>query len=160
MGCNSKEEAMAVITEVPCEMAGITFSLNGLWTIKEEADANANTNSGQTVELSAYKEETGSGIQVINEDLTEIEGGTLVRLDDYVTDVQKQLKISDEYSYSCSEIATEKFCGNNYEVFTATIPELSCKQQYYIRRQDDSMITLIFTVFDGDTIESILELVK
>ena len=28
-GCNSKEEAMAIITEVPCEVAGIRFSLNG-----------------------------------------------------------------------------------------------------------------------------------
>lgn len=160
MGCNSKEEAMAVITEIPCETAGITFSLNGLWTIQDEAEANANTQPGQTVELSVYKEETGSGIQVIYEDLTKTEGGTLVRLDDYVTDVQEQLKISNEYKYSCGEIFTEKLGENSYEVFTATIPELSGKQQYYIRRQDDTMITLILTVFGEDTIESVLGLVK
>lgn len=159
-GCNSKEEAMAVITEVPCETAGITFSLNGLWIIQEEEEANTNVKSGQTVALSTYKEETGSGIQVIYEDLTKTEGGTLVRLDDYVTGVQEQLKISEEYSYSCSEVSTEKFCGNSYEVFTVTIPELSGKQQYYIRRQDDTMIILIFTVFGEENMESVLELAK
>ena len=159
-GCNSKEEAMAVITEIPCDLAEVNFSFNGLWTIQEEAEANTNAKSGQTVVLSAYKEETGSGVQVIYEDLTKTEGASLVRLDDYVTGVQEQLKISEEYNYSCSEVSTEKFCGNSYEVFTTTILELNGKQQYYIRRQDDTMIIMIFTVFGEDTMESVLELAK
>ena len=159
-GCNSKEEAMAVITEIPCEMAGVSFSLNGLWTIQEEAEANSNAEEGQTVVLSTYREETGSGISVIYDDLTQTEGGALVRMDDYVAGLQEQLKISGNYDYSCSEISTEKLYGNSYESFSATVSELGGKQQYYIRRQEDTMIIMVITVFGEDNLEEILALGK
>lgn len=159
-GCNSKEEAMAVITEIPCETAGVSFSLNGLWMIQEEAEANSNAEEGQTVVLSTYKEETGSGISVIYHDLTQTEGGTLVRMDDYVTGLQEQLKNSNEYNYSCSEVTTEKLYGNTYESFSATVSELGGKQQYYIRRQDDIMIIMVISVFGEDNLEEILALGK
>ena len=106
-GCKSKEEVMAVIIEIPCEEAGVTFSLNGLWIIQEEAVANVNASAGQTVALSAYKEETGSAISVIYDDLTQTEGGTLTRMEDYLADIQTQLKISETYQYSCGEVTTE-----------------------------------------------------
>ena len=159
-GCNSKEEAMAEITEVPCEAAGVNFSLNGLWVIQEEIEANSNVNAGQTVVLNTYKEETGSGISIIYDDLTQTEGGTLVRMDDYVADVQELLKISDEFSYSCSEVSTEKVYGEEYKVFTTVISELDGKQKYFIRRQDDTMIIMVITVFGEDKIEDILALGK
>ena len=159
-GCNSKEEAMAVITEIPCETAGVSFSLNGLWIIQEEAEANANAQTGQTVVLSTYKEESGSGVSVIYEDLTKTEGGTLVRLDDYVAGLQEQLKISEDYNYSCEEVSTEKLHGNSYETFKANIRKLGGTQQYYIRRQDDTMIIMIFTAFVEDTLEDVLSVVK
>lgn len=157
VGCSSKkEEAKAVITEISCEEAGVSFSLNGLWIIQEETE----TETGQIVALSAYQEETGSGIQVLYEDLTKTEGGTLVRLEDYVTSIQEQLKISEEYSYSCSEITTEEFCGNSYKAFNATISELNARQQYYIRRQKDTMIIMVFTVFGEETLENVMSLAK
>ena len=160
MGCNSKEEAVAVITEIPCETAGVSFSLNGLWVIQEEAEANLNVGVGQTAALNAYMEETGSGISVIYEDLTKTEGGTLVRMDDYVSGIQEQLKISSDYGYSCSEVSTEKLCGNSYETFTAKVSELGGKQQYYIRRQDDTMIIMVITVFGEDKLEDIMSVIS
>ena len=159
-GCNSKEEAMAVITEIPCETAGVSFSLNGLWVIQEEAQANENVGMGQTVVLSTYKEETGSGIDIIYEDLTQTESGTLVRMDDYVAGLQEQLKIAGDYKYSCMDVSTEKVFGNNYETFTADISQLGGTQKYYIRRQEDTMIVMIFTVFGEDTLEEVLALGK
>ena len=159
-GCDSKEEAMAVITEVPCETAGVSFSLNGLWVIQEEAVANVNATAGQTVDLSAYKEETGSAISVIYDDLTQTQGGTLSRMEDYIANIQTQLKISETYQYSCGEITTENIYGNDYECFTATISDMGGKQKYYIRRQEDTMIILIISVFGEDTEEEILALGK
>ena len=159
-GCNSKEKATAVITEIPCEKAGVSFSLNGLWVIQEETEANENVSAGQTVALSTYKEETGSGISVIYDDLTQTEGGTLVRMDDYVNGLQEQLKISSEYNYFCGEVSTEKLYGNTYETFSTTVSELGGKQHYYIRRQDDTMIIMVITVFGEDKIEDILALGK
>ena len=159
-GCNSKEEAMAIITEVPCEVAGIRFSLNGLWMIQEEEIANSNTEAGQEVELSAYKEETGSAINVIYDDLTKTEGATLVRMDDYVADIQEQLKISSEYSYACSQVIEESLYGQKYQTFTATVSNLGGEQKYYIRRQDDTMIIILFSIFGEDKTEEILALGK
>ena len=159
-GCNSKEEAMAIITEVPCEEIGIRFSLNGLWVIQDEAEANTNSAEGQTVELSAYKEETGSAINVIYDDLTKTEGGTLVRMEDYMADVQEQLKISSEYSYACSEVGEETLYNQQYQTFTATVSNLGGMQKYYIRRMEDNMMVLIFSVFGEDKLEEILALGK
>ena len=159
-GCNSKEEAMATIVEMPCEEAGVNFALNGLWIEKSEEEANVEAETGQKVVLSVYQKETGSGIDIISEDLTKTEGGSLVRMDDYVAGLQEQLKISGEYSYSCSEVSSEKLYGNSYETFTAMVSELGAKQQYYIRRQDDTMIIMIFTVFGEEKIEDILALGK
>lgn len=159
-GCNSREEAMAVITEIPCETAGVSFSLNGLWVIQEEEETKTMAEEGHTIALSTYKEETGSGICVIYEDLTQTEGGTLVRMDDYVSGLQEQLKNSGEYNYSCGEVSKEKLYGELYETFTASVPELGGKQQYYIRRQDDTMIIMVITVFGEDNLEEILALGK
>ena len=159
-GCNSKEEAMAVITEVPCELAEIKFSVNGLWAIQEEDVANVNVAEGQTVAFSTYKEETGSAINVIYEDLTKTEGATLVRMEDYVADIQEQLKISNEYNYACSEVLEETLYGKQYQAFTADVSNLGGVQKYFIRRQDDTMIIVIFSVFGEDKLEEILALGK
>ena len=159
-GCNSKEEAMAIITEVPCKEAGVRFSVNGLWVIQEEAEANINVRAGQEVALSTYKEETGSAINIVYDDLTQIKGGTLVRMEDYVANIKEQLKISGEYSYACSEVTEETLYGQEYQTFTATVSNLGGEQKYYIRRADDKMIVFIFSVFGEDTLEEILALGK
>ena len=151
---------MAEITEIPCETAGVNFSLNGLWVIQEETETKVKAESGQTVALSTYQEETGSGIDVIYEDLMQTEGGTLIRMDDYVAGLKEQLESSGDYNYSCGEVSTEKLCGNNYETFTAMVSDLGAKQQYYIRRQDDTMIIMVITVFGGDKLEDILSLMN
>ena len=159
-GCDSKEEAMATVVEAPCKEAEINFTLNGLWGVKSEEEANMDILAGQKVVLSAYQQETGAGIDIICEDLTQTEGGTLVRMDDYVADIQEQLKISEEFSYSCSEVSTENVYGEEYQVFTTTISELGGKQKYLIRRQDDTMIIMVITVFEEEKIEDILALGK
>ena len=156
--CNSKEEAMAVITEIPCETAGVSFSLNGLWVIQEEEEIKAN--AGQMVALSTYKEETDSGIQIIYEDLTKTDGGTLVRMDDYIAALQEQLKISEEHKYSCGDVSTEKIYGNNYQTFEAFSAESGGRQQYYIRRQEDIMIVIVISLFGEEKLEDILALGK
>lgn len=158
-GCTSKkEEAMAVITRIPCEMAGVSFSLNGLWVIQEEADIKED--EGQTIALSTYQEETDSGIQVIYEDLTKTEGGTLVRMEDYIAGLQEQLKNSNEYKYSCGEVSTEELYGKSYETFEAFSQELGGTQKYYIRRQEDIMIVIVISLFGGEKLEDILALGK
>ena len=159
-GCDSKEEAMATVVEAPCKEAGVNFTLNGLWVVKSEEEANMDILAGQKVVLSAYQQETGAGIDIICEDLTRTEGGTLVRMDDYVADVQEQLKISEEFSYSCSEVSAENVYGEEYQVFTTTISELGGQQKYFIRRQDDTMIIMVITVFEEEKIEDILALGK
>ena len=159
-GCKAKEEALAVITEIPCDTAEIQFSVNGLWMIQEEAVANANVEEGQTIDLSVYKEETGSAITVIYEDLTKTEGGTLVRMEDYIADIQNQLKISSEYNYACGEVLEESLYGKEYQTFTANVSNLGGTQKYYIRRQDDTMIVVLFSVFGEDKLEEILALGK
>ena len=107
-----------------------------------------------------FKKNTGSGIDIICEDLTQTESGILVRMDDYIAYLQEQLKIAGEYSYSCGEVSTEKIYGNSYETFTAVIPEWNGTQNYYIRRQEDTMIVMMITVFGEDTLEDILALGK
>lgn len=159
-GCNSKEEAMATITEVSCETAGINFSFNGFWMIQEQGTANTNAAEGQLVDVSAYKIETGSAVSVIYDDLTKTEGATLVRMEDYVADFQEQLKISSEYDYACGDVTKESLYGQEYETFTAKVSNLGGEQKYYIRRQDDTMIVLVFSAFGEDTIEEILALGK
>ena len=114
-GCDSKEEAMATVVEAPCKEAGVNFTLNGLWVVKSEEEANMDILAGQKVVLSAYQQETGAGIDIICEDLTQTEGGTLVRMDDYLADIQEQLKISEEFSYSCSEVSAENVYGEEYQ---------------------------------------------
>ena len=158
--CKSKEEAMAEIKEVSCEEAGIGFTLNGLWAEASEEEITIETKEGQTVALSVFQKSTGSGIDIICEDLTQTDGGILVRMDDYVAALQEQLKIAGDYSYSCGEVTTEKVYGNNYESFTAVIPELNGTQKYYIRRQEDTMIVMIVTVFGEEKIEDIMSLGK
>ena len=159
-GCNSKEEAMATVVEAPCKEAGIKFTLNGLWVVKSGEEANADVAEGQKILLSASHQETGAGIDIISEDLTKTEGGTLIRMDDYLADIQEQLKISGEYNYSCSDISKEKIYDKEYRVFTTAIEELSGKQKYFIRRQDDTMIIMVISVFEEEKIEDILALGK
>lgn len=159
-GCNSKEEAIAETREVLCEEAGVQFTLNGLWIDQSQETSDKEAQAERKVILDVYREETGSGIQIICEDLTKTEGGTLVRLDDYVADFQEQLKISDKYQYACGDISTEMLYGNSYETFSAVAEELNGKQQYYIRRQDDTMIIMVITVFEEDKKEDILALGK
>ena len=159
-GCNSKEEALAIITEVPCELAEIKFSVNGLWVIQEEDVANINVEEGHTVAFCTYKEETGSAISVIYEDLTKTEGATLARMEDYVADIQEQLKISSEYNYACSEVLEETLYGKQYQAFTDDVSNLGAVQKYFIRRQDDTMILVIFSVFGEDKFDEILALGK
>ena len=159
-GCKSKEEVMAEIKEVSCEEAGICFNLNGLWVESSEEKITIETKEGQTVALSVFQKSTGSGIDIICEDLTQTDGGVLVRVEDYVAGIQEQLKISGDYSYSCGEISTEKIYGNSYETFTAVIAELNGTQKYYIRRQEDTMIVMIVTVFGEEKIEDIMGLGK
>lgn len=156
--CKSKEEAMAVITEIPCETAGVSFSLNGLWVIQDETDTK--NNAGQTIALSTYKEETDSGIQIIYEDLTKTDGGTLVRMEDYIAGLQEQLKISERHKYSCGEVSTEKIYGNSYQTFEAFSAESAGRQQYYIRRQEDTMIVIVISLFGEEKLEDILALGK
>ena len=159
-GCNSKEEAMAVITQVPCQEADVVFSLNGLWNIQEDGQENSNVTDGQKVGLSAYNEETGSVISVIYYDLKNTEGGTLTRMEDYIEAVQKNLKTAEDYSYACSEITSEELYGNSYETFTATVSDMDARQQLYFRRKEDTVIVITFTVFGEEKLDEILALGK
>lgn len=157
-GCNFKEEAISEVREAICEEAEISFTLNGLWSQSEEEENRLQ--KGQMLVFTAWEEETGSAIDIICEDLTETAGGTLVRMDDYVSGIREQLENSSEHQYSCSDTSVEKIYGKEYVTFQAEIPGMEGKQKFFIRRQENTMVMMVISAFGEEKIEDILALGK
>lgn len=158
-GCTRKEEAAAVVREAACKEAEIIFTLNDLWTEHEEKQAG----EGQMLVFSASEEKTGAGIDIWCEDLSKTQGGTLVRLEDYVSGILEKLKQAEEngdYCYLCSDAQTEEVYGKEYISFQVQVPEMDASQKFYIRRQEDMMTVMIISAFGEEKIEDILSLGK
>ncbi len=159
--CNTKakEEALAQTTEVTSELGEISFTLNGYWNLQQEEETeNGNLSDSQIYDFMATHTETGTNISIIYDDLTKTDGGTLVKIDDYVTAVQESLKTSSNYTYKCSEISSEKLHGKEYQTFSSSVAELEARQHFYIRRIDDTMMVMMITLYGEDTIDSVLGL--
>ena len=161
--CNTKakEEALAQTTEVASELGEISFTLNGYWNLQqEEGVEKTNLSDSQTYDFMATHSETGTNISIIYDDLTKTDGGTLVKIDDYVTAVQESLKTSSKYTYKCSDITSEKLHGKEYMTFSCDVAELDARQHFYIRRIEDTIVIMMITLYGEDTISGILELAK
>ena len=75
-------------------------------------------------------------------------------------ELKKQLEDSKDYNYSCSEVTTKKLCKTVYETFSATESSLGAKQHYFIRRQENTMIVMVITLFGEDKLEELLSLIN
>lgn len=157
-GCQKKEmeEAVAVAQEIICEDAGIVFQLNGLW----EIDYDENQQDTKTVELWAKQQETGANLLIFHEELEKIKTGDLLRLEDYIESLKENLKIAEDYNYSLQETSQTILYGKSYYTFLATSPKMGARQQYYIRKNEDKITTIVVTVYEDDSIREILALGK
>lgn len=156
-GTMKTQEAEVIVTQVTSEPGSITFTLTEDWTVQrsEELKETMNPKEGQVYDLFARNNETGTNINILYEDLTQTEGGTLVRMNDYITALKESLESSKDYSYSCTEAVAEELSGEEYQVFSTKVPELEGTQYFYIRRIDDTMMIMIISVFGEDTLESV-----
>lgn len=161
--CNTKakEEALAQTTEVISEPGEISFTLNGYWSfMPEEEIASMDVSESQSVDLSATHIETGTNISIIYDDLTKKEGGTLVRIEDYVEAIEAGMKNSSDYTYQCSEISSTNLGGKEYLTFAAETTEVQGVQHFFIRRIEDSMMVMMITLQVEDRLEDILKMMK
>lgn len=159
--CQSKEkeEALAQTTEVVSKIGEVRFTLNGYWSVKPEEELiQLSHQSGQIYDLYAHHTQTGSSIQIVYEDLNQWEGGTLVRIKDYVSMVRDCLPNELSFPCECGEVTTTTFEGKEYWTFPVTVEKLSQVQHFYIRRIDDTIMIMIITLQGDDTLESVPEL--
>ena len=159
-GCKGQEaqEAAAQITELVSSPGNLQFTFPEGWTVK------SNSEEGQKEGASAVHYEfvaedslTGSGIAVIYEDLHRIQGGNLIRMEDYLTAFQENLKLSGDYRYSCGEVSLTELYGETYYTFSARVEEPQLTQQFYLRRIEDTVMMMTFTVVGEDSLENLLE---
>lgn len=161
-GCEDKkrEEAISTVQNVICEKAEVEFTFNGLWSIKEnnisDIDIKDMDNKFDT-QLYAYREEDGSSLIIMTEDLKKTEEGSLLRIEDYVSSIVEGLKISGKYNYSCSDVSETVLYGKQYLTFRAEIEEINARQYYYVRRVENEMILFISTVYGESNIYDILD---
>lgn len=156
------QQTRETVTEVNSEPGGVAFTLTEEWIVQraEELAASMNLKEGQTCDLLAQNTKTGTYINIIYEDLTKTEGGTLIHLEDYVKNIQENLQISSEYTYTCTEPAIQNLHGTEYHTFEAKVsmPQQQGTQYFYIRRIDDTVMIMAIGVFGEDSIESLLNL--
>ena len=161
--CNTKaqEEALAQTTEVTSEPGEISFTFNGYWSLQQGDEIDRSKESeGQSYDFIAKHTETGTNIAIIYDDLTKTEGGTLVRMEDYVEAIRNGMLNSGDYTYQCSEITTKRLHGEEYQVFLAGTDEIEGVQHFYIRRIDDTMMIMVITLQGEDTLENVFNMSK
>jgi len=161
--CNTKakEEALAQTTEVTSETAEISFTFNGYWSLQQGDEITKSKESkGQSYDFIAKHMETGTEVAIIYDDLTKTEGGTLIRMEDYVEAIRNGMMTSEDYTYQCSGIETELLLGEEYQVFLAATEEIGGVQHFYIRRIDDTMMIMVITLRGEDRLEDIISLSK
>lgn len=157
-GCQTKkqEEAMNRITEYECEVSGLVFHLNGLW----ERDQEILNEADRRIELSARHLETGTEILVFYNELEEKKGGELLRFDDYIEEITQNLENSEEYDYTVSEVSDTVLYGKGYKTFFAVTEDPSAKHHFYFYYHQNKIMTMVITVYDGESIHNILSLAK
>ena len=161
--CNTKakQEALAQTTEVASETGEIIFDFNGYWSLMSKEELKKmNINESQVYDLIAENTQTGTNISIIYDNLKKTEGGTLVRIDDYVDIILENLKNSSENTYICSEISDMNLHGEEYKTFFVQVVELGAEQHFYIRRIEDQIMIMMITLYGEDTVEDILKLSK
>lgn len=161
--CNTKakEEALAHTTEVVSNPGEISFTLNGYWELLSEEEKKAtDVSNSQRMDFVATHIETGTNISIIYDDLTKNEGGTLVRIEDYVKAVKEEMTSSSDYTYQCSKISSANLGGKEYLTFSSETIEVEGVQHFFIRRIEDTMMVMMITLQEGDVLEDILKTIE
>lgn len=161
--CNTKakEEALAQTTEVISEIGKISFTFNGYWSLQQkDAIVRSKESESQSYDFIAKHTQTGTSVSIIYDDLTQTDGGTLVRMEDYVEAIRDGMANSDDYTYQCSEVETKHLHGEEYRVFLVATEEIEGMQHFYIRRIDDTMMIMVITLQGEDKLEDIISLSK
>lgn len=156
-GCSDKnrEELIKEVKEVSCEQAGISFTLNGLWEVGE-VEEKENTK----IELSATHSETGTRIVVMHKNIENEMGDSILRLEDYVEVVKENLKISEDYTYAVGESTSTILYGKEYITFPANMEELKARQQFYLKKNENTITIIIISLYEEDVLKDILALGK
>ena len=159
-GCGNREvqETEAVVTEIISEPGKIRFIFDSDWTVSREGvQEDTLSRKLEEDELIAVNAINGSSISLVYEDLTEIQGGTLVRMEDYVEAYWEKLKTDSSYSYNCTEPEMAQLYGEEYYTFAAEVSELEANQQFYLRRIGDRVMILTFTAYGEERAENLME---
>ncbi len=140
------KETMQETKEITSVPGALAFSFPEEWLLKEE-DNN----------LLAENPLTGSSISITYEDLAKRQGGTLIRIQDYLEAIQENLQTAGDYSYSLGLVETKEVYGEQYHSFRAEVPALDGRQYFYVRRIEDTMMVMTVTLFGEDTLETVLQ---
>lgn len=159
-GCKGQQtsEASVQVRELTSQPGGVHFTFPEEWTVYQSGQEGDEAGSTFTEEYALVAEHrvTGSGIAIIYEDLNRIQGGNLVRMEDYLTVFQENLKLSRDYHYRCSEVGLTELYGEEYYTFSAEVTQPDLKQQFYIRRMEDRIMVMTVTVSAEDSLQQLL----
>lgn len=147
--CGKAEQAgneIRQITHVPGE---IVLTVWEGWACHEENDRILIENTT-----------TGSSIMITDEDLSGIPGGNLIHIEDYVEAVLENLKTARDYTYHCQPAEKVQLWGKEYYGFGAEVEENNAVQQFYIRKTDEKMMVITITLFQEDTLDTVLSCIS
>ena len=154
-GCKEKEaEEVAVqATEISSEPGRLLFTFPEGWTVSTYEEG-----SSAEVRYDFVAEDvvTGSGISLLYDDLNRIQGGNLIRMEDYLAAFQENLKLSGNHKYSCSEVTETELLGEVYYTFSAAVAKPQLTHQFYLRRIEDKVMVMTVTLAGEDSLENLL----
>lgn len=158
VGCQTKEteETWKEVTVWKSALAKLQFTFPEGWSILSEDEEDQEDDFSFMSEFVAENRHTGSGISIVYEDLNRIEGGKLIRMEDYVESFQENLKRLDQYQYRCSMVSTIELQAETYYTFGADVEELKLRQQFYLRRIEDKVMVMTITLGEEDQLEDLL----
>ena len=153
-GCQMGKEAEEEITviEATSQPGNLSVTLEGRWSLLEPGKLPEN----QSCDLLAEDALTDAGISIVYEDLTLTEGGSLIRMEEYLALMQEKLTAEDAYTYTCEEVTTREIAGETYYTFTALEETLGARLHYFVRRIGDTVMIMTITLYDGSGLENLL----
>jgi len=149
---------------------GLKFQLTDGWDIstQEEMDrvmklgADAITKDGETkVDLDRLKtifnfmvksQDGRSGIQIVSENLTFVNGGTSITAEQYIEYGLKVLNEKHNLGYVFGPVTKRKIAGKEYVVITGTVKDMIIQTMCY-RKEGNFMNGITFTTAKGNEAE-------
>lgn len=146
------------------EFAKIKFQLPEGWEASNDEEIAKMMNVGTEMlnsdqqQLSKIAEQTSLYDMVVNDPATGasvmvmFEKPTLkVNMDFYMNQLKTGLEQVDSINYTIGDVTTETVSGQEYTVLTATVPDYSMVQKYYVRQEGNYFIDVLVTYIDGLT---------